>query len=44
MVRITDSRDMNLSKFWEMGKDREAWSAIAVGSQRVGHDLVTELN
>ena len=24
---ITDSMDMNLSKFWEMVKDREAWHA-----------------
>ena len=23
---ITDSTDMSLSKFWEMVKDREAWS------------------
>jgi len=23
----TDSMDMNLSKFWEMVKDREAWRA-----------------
>ena len=22
---ITDSVDMNLSKLWEIGKDREAW-------------------
>ena len=22
---ITDSMDMNLSKFWEVVKDREAW-------------------
>ena len=22
---ITDSTDMNLSKFWEIVKDREAW-------------------
>ena len=24
---ITDSMDMNLGKFWEMVKDREAWHA-----------------
>ena len=24
---ITDSTDMNLSKLWEMVKDREAWHA-----------------
>ena len=24
---ITDSTDMNLSKFWEMVKNREAWHA-----------------
>ena len=28
---ITDSMDMNLSKFWEMEKDRGAWCAIVHG-------------
>ena len=26
---ITGSMDMNLSKFWEIVKDRDAWCAIA---------------
>ena len=28
---IPDSRDMNLSKLWEMVKDREAWRAVVRG-------------
>ena len=28
---ITDSTDMNLSKFWEIVKVREAWRAAADG-------------
>ena len=39
---ITNSMDINLSKLWEMVKDREAWHVALHGLQRVGHDLVTE--
>ena len=35
---ITDSIDMRLSKLLELEMDREAWRAVSMGSQRVGHD------
>ena len=34
--------DMNLSKFWEIVKNREVCRAAVCESQRVGHNLVTE--
>ena len=39
---ITDSVDMNLSKLWEMLRDRKSVILQSMGSRRVGHDLVTE--
>ena len=39
---ITDPMDVSLSKLWEMVKDREPGVMQAMGSQRVGHDPVTE--
>ena len=31
---ITDSVDMNLSKLWEITKDREAWHAVVHGAAK----------
>ena len=39
---ITDSVDMSLSKLRETVEDREAWSAVFKGSQRVGDNLASK--
>ena len=35
---ITDSMDMSLNKLEEIVRDREAWHAVSMGLQRVGHN------
>ena len=35
---ITNSTDMNLSKLWEIEKDRGAWRVQSTVLPRVGHD------
>ena len=32
---FTDSKDMSLSKLWEIVKDREAWVLQSMGSQEL---------
>ena len=39
---ITDSKDVSLSKLWEMVQDREPGVLQSMGSQRIRHDLVAE--
>ena len=41
---ITDSMDMGFSGLRKLVMDREAWMLQSMGSQRVGHDWVSELN
>ena len=38
------SMDMNFGKLQELVMDREAWHAVFLGSQVIGHDWATELN
>ena len=41
---ITDAMDMSLSRLWEMVMDRKPGVMQSMGSQRIGHNWVTELN
>ena len=39
---ITKAADVNLSKLWEMVRDKEPWRAAVLGLQRVRHNWATE--
>ena len=39
---VTDSVDMSLSKFQEIVRNRGAWHAESMGSQKVRNNLATE--
>ena len=39
---VTDSKDMNLSKLWEIVRTGKPGVLQSTGLQRVGHNLVTE--
>ena len=42
MDSVTNSMDVNLSKLWEIVRTGEPGVLQPMGSQKVGHDLVTE--
>ena len=39
---ISDAMYINLSKLWEIVKDREAWGIVVLGVAKSGQDLVTQ--
>ena len=39
---ISDALYINLSKLWEIVKDREAWGIVVLGVAKSGQDLVTQ--